>query len=275
MHDQPGEHDRTDVRRRVREAGHRLEADRQQDACEHRPGQRRRDPGDQVAERRHEAGEQDQDPSDHEGTDRGRPAAGDSAGRDEQRRPRGRPGERDRGAVPDRQPQHAERLRHEEDQQPGRRLGGRGPDGGQPGQHDDEGAAGPDDRRDDPGDDRVPSCSLTSRSRRGASTASSMSWRALGSGAHPGGGVRRLVTNRSEPAPKSAVGDQTADPGRGTPTPAPAPGRHRRRPGCPESAIRSTVPEIGGGDRGLHLHRLDGGDRVAGLDLSRPSRRPR
>ena len=88
VHDQPGEHDRSDVRRGVREPGHRREADRQQHAGEHRAGERGRDPGDQVAEPGKQAGEQDQRRGDDEGADRGRPAAGDGAGRDQERRAR-------------------------------------------------------------------------------------------------------------------------------------------------------------------------------------------
>mgnify|MGYP000371432805 CR=1 FL=1 len=133
-----------------------LDAQRQQDAGQHRPGQGRRDRGHEVAEPRHQPGQHDQDARRHERADRGGPPALDGAGGHQERGARGGPGQRDRGAVPQREPEHPQGLGDAERQQTRRRLGRGGADSGQPGEHDDEGGGEPDDGRDHPRGDRGP-----------------------------------------------------------------------------------------------------------------------
>ena len=153
---QPGQHDRRDHGRGVGQREDGLDAQRQQDAGQHRPGQGRRDRGHEVAEPGHQPGQHDQDARRHERADRGGPPALDGAGGHQERGARGGPGQRDRGAVPQREPEHPQGLGDAERQQTRRRLGRGGADGGQPGEHDDEGGGEPDDGRDHPRGDRGP-----------------------------------------------------------------------------------------------------------------------
>ena len=110
----------------------------------------------------------------------------------------------------------------------------------------------------------------------------SLSFSRDGLGAHFGGRVTSVTAHR-QPGRPAHLGQGHR---RRLPVPAAGssrPGSSWRRPDArkpststrsppstawvPEIASRSTVPSTGRGDRGLHLHRLDGGHHLAGRDL--------
>ena len=143
----PHDHDRNGQQRYLGDGLHRFQAQRQQHAGEHGPGDRRRDRPDEPAQRPDQAREHDQRAAQQERPDRRREAAGLRSGRDEQRRSGRRPGDAHRhpGAQPEHHRDDSRRQAHR--QQPGRRLPLVRADRPQPGEHHRERAAEPDQRR--------------------------------------------------------------------------------------------------------------------------------
>ncbi len=149
---QVSEH-RCDRGRLVGQRPERLDAQHEQDAGEHRVGQRHRDAGHPVAERAHQPGEGVEEARHGERADGvGVPAVG-HGGTGQQGGARGRPRHRHRQPRAPGEQQRAQPHRDGDDEQAGRRLGRVGADRGQPGEHHRERGGEPDDRRHDPRDD--------------------------------------------------------------------------------------------------------------------------
>ena len=133
----------------------RRQADREEDARQHRAGQRGRDRLDPAPERAPQAGDDDQHAGDGEGAERGRVAAGDLAARDEQGGAGRGPGDRDRLAVAEAEPDRDHGHREAERRQAGGGLGLARADRAQARQHERERAREADERGDDAGDRRL------------------------------------------------------------------------------------------------------------------------
>jgi hypothetical protein len=151
--DEPGQQDRPDLPRMRGEAAYRRQAQLKHDPGQHRLRDRCRDRRDEAAKQGPQPGDDDERAHDQERADGRGPAAVDDAGAGQERRTGSGPGERERDAVPARQPQHAQCLGRADGEEAGSRFGRRGADRAKAGEDDGEGTGEPDQCGQDAGED--------------------------------------------------------------------------------------------------------------------------